>query len=137
MNQFWGSIGLGGLATLVIAQWYYVRSSRDQKTICDKLSSELKIMILSDKRVSLSVRDLNALLRDRIIDSQSTDLLPYKACPKCGSGNIYPNKDFLVDAESGDDGTSFHTATPYRTIECEDCGWRDDEITKDIDRITE
>jgi hypothetical protein len=76
MNQFWRSIGLGGLATLVIAQWYYIRSSRDQKTICDKLSSELKIMILSPifyswrrprppKTASLFVNSRAGIRRDR------------------------------------------------------------------------
>ncbi len=128
---------LGGLVSWAITHWYYVRSGRDQKAIYEKLAAEIRSLILADKRVSLSVRDLNALLRERVLEESSTDTLGYKACPKCGSENIHPSRDFVVDVEAGDDGMPFHTAAPCKTIECEDCGWRDDQITRDIDRIRE
>ena len=137
MIQFFAGLLIGGLISWGITHWYYVRSSRTQQTVFDKLSSELRDMILADKRSNLSVKDLNELLRDTVIDKTSTDPLPYKLCPKCGSENIYRSKDFIVDAEMGDGGIPFHTATPYKTIICDDCGWRDDEITRDADLIGE
>lgn len=137
MIEFWGGLAIGGAISWAITYWYYVRSERDQKAVYEKLSSEIKEVILSDKRESLSVQDLNALLRKRVIDRKSTDSLPYKVCPKCGSENIYPGKDYIVDIGPGDDGMPFQTATPYKTIECYDCGWRDDEIKRDIHRIKE
>jgi len=137
MLEFFGGLILGGLTSWAITHWYYVRSGRDQKSIFNKLSSDLKELILSDKRASLSVADLNDLLCERVIDRTSDEHLPYKVCPKCGSENIFRSKDFIMEAEPGDDGMPFHTATPYKTIECDDCGWKDDEITKDYKRIKE
>lgn len=137
MLEFFAGLILGGLISWAITHRYYVRSGRDQKAVFNKLSSDLKELILSDKRDSLSVADLNDLLRKRVIDRASHGPLPYKVCPKCGSENIFGSKDFIVDAELGDNGMPFHTATPYKTIECDDCGWKDDEITKDYERIKE
>jgi len=139
--QFWGGVllgvVLGGLVSWAITHRYYIRSGRDQKAIYEKLSADMRSLILADKRASLSVEDLNALLRERVLDDSSTETLRYKACPKCGSENVYPNRDYLVDVEAGDDGMPVHTATPYKTVECMDCGWRDDEIRSDIERIRE
>ncbi len=137
MIQFLAGLIIGGLISWGITHWYYVRSAEDQRLVYDKLSSEIKGLILADKRANLSVRDLNELLRRLVIDETSSDPLPYKVCPKCGSENIYPSTDFIVDSEMGDDGMSYHTAAPFKAIECEDCGWRDDEIGRDVDRIKE
>ena len=135
MGVFIGGLIAGGLVSWGITHWYYLRANQNQKLVFDKLSEELKSLILADKRSNLSVKDLNALLRDTVIDESSSDPLPYKLCPKCGSANIYPSKDVIVDTEMGDDGTSHHRATPYKTIQCWDCGWRDDEIARDVERI--
>lgn len=137
MLEFFAGLILGGVISWGITHWYYVRSGKDQKAISDKLSTELKDLILSDKRASLSVADLNALLRNRVLDGNSQEELPYKVCPKCGSEKIHQGKDYLVDGELGDNGMPFRTSTPYKTIECDDCGWTDDEIRRDVDRIKE
>jgi predicted nucleic-acid-binding Zn-ribbon protein len=97
----------------------------------------LKKVILSDKRKSLTVTDLNELLRDKVIDRTSSETLPYKVCPKCGSKNISRSTDLIVDGEVGDDGETSQTATPFGTIRCLECGWRDDEIERDYERIKE
>ncbi|OGP80616.1 MAG: hypothetical protein A2Z08_03265 [Deltaproteobacteria bacterium RBG_16_54_11] len=81
--------------------------------------------------------ELNSLLRERVLNESSADTLGYKVCPKCGSEKIHANRDFVVDVEASDNDMPLQTATPYKTIECEDCGWRDDEITRDIDRMRE
>jgi len=137
MWGFRSGIVLGGLVTWIISHVYYVISNKEHRQIADKLSSELKELILSDRRAHLSVAELNGILRERTLDPNSRNTLPYKACPKCGSENIFRSKDFIVDTELGDDGMPSHTATPYGTIQCEDCGWRDDEITRDYERMKE
>lgn len=135
MIQFFAGLIIGGLLSWGITHWYYVRSSRDQTSLYNKLSSELKGLILADERSNLSVKDLNELLRNTVIDETSTDTLAYRICPKCGSENLWRSNDYIVEVEMGDEGMPFETATPYKTIECDDCGWRDDEITRDIERI--
>ena len=137
MIQFIAGLLIGGLITWGITHWYYMLSRRDQQAVFGKLSSELRDMILADKRSNLSVKDLNELLRGTVIDKTSIDPLPYRVCPKCGSENIYRSRDFIVDSDMGDDGMPVHITAPYKMIVCEDCGWRDDEITRDIDRIRE
>lgn len=137
MWYFIGGVILGGIITWVITHIYYKRSRRDQNAVSDKLSLELKRLILDDKRKSLTVTDLNELLRDKVIDRTSSETLPYKVCPKCGSENISRSTDFIVDEEAGDDGGTFQTAAPFGIIQCLECGWRDDEIERDYERIKE
>jgi len=126
---------LGGIFTWIIAHWYYLRSAHDQQRLFGKLSLEVRELILSDKRDSITVAQLNELLQKKTLDLSSGNVLPYKVCPKCGSENLIRNRDFIVDEEPGDDGMAFQVATPYKTIGCDDCGWRDDEIDKDFKRI--
>lgn len=126
MFEIFVSLGLG----ILITHFYHILSDRNQKLLYKKLSSELRDIILSDKRKSITVSRLNELLRNKTLDAKYDKELPYKACPKCGSENLVRSKDFIVDEEAGDDGLPFQTTTPYKTIECDDCGWRDDEIEK-------
>jgi len=133
--MFFIGLLVGALISWGIAHAYHRKASRDQRKIFDKLSSEVREVILSDKRESITVAQLNELLRKKTLDESSDDVLPYKVCPKCGSENILRTNDFIVDVEPGDDGMPFHTAAPYKTIECDDCGWKDDEIDKDYERI--
>ena len=90
----------------------------------NKLSKEVRTIILEDKRDSLSVKELNELLTKKTIDLKSTKLFPYKCCPKCGSENIEEFDDFL-----GADVDSDGLAIPYwiKAIECNNCGWYDNE----------
>jgi len=130
MIMFVAGIILGGLVSWVITHVYHVLSSRDQRAVFNKLTAELRYLILQDKRAHLTVEELNTILHDRTIDSSSDDPLPYKACPKCGSENLIRSKDYQVEVEAGDFGEPFHTAALYGTIECEECGWRDTELDK-------
>lgn len=130
MVTFIAGIILGGLVSWAITHAYHVRASRDQKTIFNKLTRDLRELILQDKRAHLSVSELNAILKDRTIDTSSDDSLPYKACPKCGSDNLNHSEDYDVEVEVGDSGDPIHSATPYGVIECEDCGWKDTELDK-------
>lgn len=137
MLEFIGGLVLGGAISWFITHSYYVHSCRDQRAVFGKLSSDITSLILSDKRASLSVGELNGILRDRVIEDGSTDELSYKVYPKCGSDDIYRGRDYIVDGEMGDDGMPVYTGTPYKTIKCEDCGWTDDEIRRDVDRFKE
>ncbi len=130
MITFVAGIVLGGLVSWVITHVYHVLSSRDQRAVFNKLTASLRDLILQDKRAHLTIEELNTILRDRTIDPSSNDPLPYKACPKCGSDNLIRSRDYEVDVEAGDSGEPFHTATPYGTIECKGCGWRDTEIDR-------
>lgn len=90
---------IGIIASWVIAHAYYKKSFEDQGTLFNKLSEDTRQVILSDKRVSLSIQELNELLEEKTVDRASDDPLPYIACPKCGSPKLvrrgveYPNRD--------------------------------------------
>jgi Zn ribbon nucleic-acid-binding protein len=135
MFEFIGGIILGGIVSWVIARRFYLLAHRDQQILFNKLTSDVRETILSDKRESITVSQLNDLLRKKTLDASGNNELPYKVCPKCGSDNLIRNKDFLAEDESGDDGLPFQTPIPYKTIECVDCGWKDDEVSKDYKRI--
>lgn len=137
MNTFLGGVGLGGLVSWFITHMYFIKTGKDQKTLYNKLSNELRDLIISDKRDSLSVQDLNERIRGRVLDYNSNNTLSYKACPKCGSENIYNDIDYIPEVEEGDDGTLYQIGTPYDTIKCMECGWRDDEIKREINHIKE
>lgn len=135
MFEFIGGIILGGVVSWVIARRFYLLAHRDQKILYNKLSSEIRETILSDKRESITVSQLNDLLRKKTLDVSGNTELPYKVCPKCGSDNLNLNKDFLFEEEAGDNGLPFQIPIPYKTIECVDCGWKDDEISKGYKQI--
>jgi hypothetical protein len=106
---------LGGLISLVISHVYYVKSGLDQRKILDKLDDSVKAIIIQDKRKSLSVRDLNALLEEMTIKSpKGNDPLPYKACPRCGSKHLERNS-----------ATDYEHDNIYYFIECRECEWQE------------
>ena len=113
------------VVTWVFAHIYYKLSSREQTRVYNKLSSDLKECILADARQRLSVSDLNEILSEKTIDGDSDDPLPYKACPVCGSDNIYRDKELLdVIVDADDDGSGFsQTPVLCEAMRCEDCGW--------------
>jgi hypothetical protein len=104
---------LGGLISWGIAHTYYAKSSRDQKAVFNKLTKEVRSIILQDKRESLTVQELNELLEKKTIKNPiGDDPLPYKACPKCGSENLRRGELFTQDDS-------------YYVIQCADCQWSD------------
>ena len=119
---------LGGFISWIITHSYYKKSSVEQKAIFNKLSTEIKQTILKDKRDSLTVKELNELLEEKVIDRESKDTLPFKACPKCGSENIVSGEDAIVDYDVGDEGEPVPSPTLYGTVKCRDCGWEKTEL---------
>jgi len=104
---------VGGLISWGIAHTYYAKSSQDQRTIFNKLTKDVRSVILKDKRESLSIRELNELLEKKTIKKPtSDDPLPYKACPKCGSENLKRGELFMQDDS-------------YYVIQCADCQWNE------------
>lgn len=89
----------------VIVGWliqavYSAKSSKEQRLLFDKLSAELRGLILQDPREHLSVAELNKLIDDRTIDLTRGEPLPYFACPKCGSTDLQKRESF--DAQHDD-----------------------------------
>lgn len=123
--------GLGGLLSWLVTYVYYVKANRqssviaaEHKALLQKLPAEFLDALHADKRAALTVLELNELLRERTIDGTSTDIFPYKACPQCGSDNIYDTKDVFGEHD-GDDWIPVW----YRVKKCEECGWQTDELT--------
>jgi hypothetical protein len=104
----------GVLVGWAIQHLYSARSSKEQRQLFEKLSSELRELILRDPREQLSVAELNQLIDDRTIDPTREEPLPYVACPKCGSADLQKRES--LDAQHDE---------MYYTIGCKRCGWGD------------
>ena len=111
---------LGAAIGWLVTYIYSCRSSQEQSRLFNKLSSELRQVILEDKRKSLSVSDLNELLTNKTLDTASPEPLPYLRCPKCGS-QILKRKQYY---DSSNDTVSYN-------ISCKECSWT--ESTKWFD----
>jgi hypothetical protein len=110
---------IGGLTSWAIAHAYYKKSSKDQNAVFNKLSEEVRVAILDDNREKLSVLELNELIREKTIDEEVGEAIPYMACPKCGSEDLERTTD--VEVEYGPEG--IESGTPYDIIRCKECGW--------------
>lgn len=118
---------IGGLISWAITHIYYEKSSKDQKIIYDKLTEDIRNIILEDKRSSLSIKELNELIHKKVTIEGSNDKYPYKFCPKCGSESINRYTDHVVDGEMND-GEPSYSATPFEVVECKSCGWKETEL---------
>ena len=110
---------IGGVVSWFIAHVYYKKATKDQDIVFNKLSRELRDAILNDNRKKLSVLDLNELIREKTIDIEVGEAIPYLACPKCGSDDLERTSDVEVDYVH--EGPEF--ASPYDIIRCKECGW--------------
>jgi predicted nucleic-acid-binding Zn-ribbon protein len=117
----------GAVASWLITHLYYTKGSRDQTTLYNKLTAEIRDVILADKRASLSVRELNELLSERTIDPAATGPLPYKACPRCGSTSIQHDEDAFVDGDVSD-GMLVLEHYPFKIVRCTNCNWEASEL---------
>ena len=117
----------GAAASWLITHFYSAKGSRDQNTLYNKLTAEVRDAILADKRASLSVRELNELLSDRTINPAAVGPLPYKACPRCGSTSIEHDEDALVDGDVSD-GMLVLEHYPYKIVRCTKCDWAASEL---------
>lgn len=111
---------IGALSSWCIAHVYYVKSNKEQQKsfkeqqyLFNKLSEDVRLIILSDKRESLSIIELNELLAKKTItDFPKGDPLPYKACPKCGAKEL--KRGELISNDEN-----------YYIIQCQNCAWQD------------
>ncbi len=108
---------------MLISSIYHRKSSKDQKRLSEKLSEEVKAMILESKKDNLTVEELNELIHEKTIDPKSEDIFPYKACPNCGSENIKRYGDGFAEFNG-----SMEIFTPYEVVECEECEWKRTEM---------
>ncbi|MCK4339461.1 MAG: hypothetical protein KAW87_05690 [Candidatus Cloacimonetes bacterium] len=118
------SILVSVFLTWIIAHIYYKSSKKDQDDLYKKLNSETRDIILKVQKDSLSVKELNEILEEKVFDKESSEIFPYKVCPKCGSENLIRSFEYIVDTDIGNNGEPFHTASKCPTIECFDCGWK-------------
>jgi len=125
----------GAIIAWSIAEKYYKRSNIDQSILYNKLTEDLRKIILADKRDLLTIKELNDILKERVIDGQSLNRFPFKLCPKCGSENICRDTDVIVDYDRGDGGEPVPSATSYEIVGCNDCGWRRTELDGDEGNI--
>jgi DNA-directed RNA polymerase subunit RPC12/RpoP len=103
---------LGALAGWLVTHIYAVRSSQEQTQLFDKLSADIRQVILQDTRESLTVAELNRLLTQKTVDAASPEPLPYIRCPKCGSESIKRKQYY----DSSNDTVSYN-------VRCPDCRW--------------
>jgi hypothetical protein len=80
-----------------ITHVYYKKSSKDQNVVFNKLSEEVRDAILNDNREKLSVLELNELIREKTINEEVGEAIPYMVCPKCGSEDLERTSDVEVD----------------------------------------
>lgn len=111
---------LGGLSSWGLAHVYYRRASQDQKTLFNKLSEEVRDAILHDNREKLSVSELNELIREKTVDEDVGGVLPYAACPKCGSEDLERTSD--VEVDYGPEGPEL--GGYYDIVRCKECDWK-------------
>ena len=90
------SIGalLGGVTSWAITHAYYRRSTKELKEAFSRLPETIQQVASTSTLSKLSVADLNAILRSRVIDLQGSGEFPYKACPMCGSTELEIRTDF-------------------------------------------
>ncbi len=109
----------GGLISWGITHAYHKKSSKDQNAVFNKLSEEVREAILNDNREKLSVLELNELIREKTIDEEVGEAIPYMACPKCGSEDLERTSD--VEVDYGSEGPEL--AGHYDIVSCKKCEW--------------
>lgn len=121
-------ITTGSFLTWIITHFYHKINTKNQNDIYNKLSTDFKDIIIADKRDSLSIIEINNILREKIIDDNIEGPFQYKKCPRCGSENLNRETDYEVDINTGDFGEPVYDGTPYQIIECRDCDWKKTEL---------
>jgi len=116
---FLSGLLFGGLISWGITHTYYKKSSKDQNDVFNKLSEEVRVAILDDNREKLSVSELNGLIREKTIDEEVGEAIPYMACPRCGSEDLERSSD--VEVDYGPEGPEL--AGHYDIVRCKECEW--------------
>lgn len=88
------------------------QSAAIQLTAFNKIPTELKEILKDDSTQKLTIPELNTLINEKVYDNNSTDPLPYKFCPECGSSEL---ERYGI---SNDDTNSYF-------IKCKKCGFSD------------
>lgn len=99
---------LGGIIGWITSVYFYRKSNKEQAALYNKLTSDIRELILADPRDQLSVEELNELLE---LKTQKDGY--YIACPQCGNTKLKYGS-FIDDREE----------TWYAT-DCPSCGWSD------------
>ena len=130
------------IVTWLTARHYYIKDNKghakknkemkeelkEMKSMLNKLPDDFLKKLKEDKRESLSVKELNKLLKEKTIDEELNDIFPYIACPTCGSEKLIRGFDYDVDTDIGDDGELMAQGIPYKLIYCKNCEWQKTEL---------
>lgn len=117
-------VGVG--ITWLITHLYNKSNNKNQDIFYNKFSKKVRDIFLADKRDLLSISDINAILRHRILDKNIKGPFKYKLCPSCGSDKITNKIDYVVD---GDHDNLY--GVPYHIVNCDDCGWEKSQLEAD------
>jgi hypothetical protein len=116
----WAAIG-GLVVGWPVTHLYHLKSSREQRELFRRIPEQVRDAVLKDPRGSLSVPELNALLRAKVIDPRSEASLPYRACPQCGSADLGFGPE-LHSVETETDG--FQYPVWVDGVFCKACQWK-------------
>jgi hypothetical protein len=117
--------------------FYSIRGGKEARAahaelrgLIEKLPESFVAAVAADRRESLTVKEVNALLRKLTIDETTGK---YTSCPKCGSSHLKEFHDDEVDADY--DGA--YLVCSYDGVECLDCDWRYIVTTSPSGEVTE
>ena len=71
---FIAGLAVGGVITWLIAHVYYRKANADQNKLYNKLSDDMRSVILQDRRPNLSIRDLQESMAQMAIEDRRTDI---------------------------------------------------------------
>jgi len=120
---------LGGLVSWLVTHIYHVKTSRDLRRTFARLPDAIQEATAKSSLAKLTVADLNAILCARVVDSSGLTDFPYKACPRCGSGNLRVANEFhSAEPEADEEGGINWIPIRCPAITCLDCGWSENAI---------
>jgi hypothetical protein len=98
-------LAIGAVVSLLVDRLYYKFFER--RSFEKRLREIFSEAIKNDKKKSITVKEINLLLKKKVFNKKGE----YIACPKCG-GKI--EEGVLIDSNNDE---------IYETIKCKNCGW--------------
>jgi hypothetical protein len=116
---------LGAAIGWVITHVYSNKATSEQIELFNKLSGEVRQIILADTRSIFSVPELNAALTEKTFDFANPGPLSYKVCPSCGK----PELDRII---YWTDELDYDSNEFYHKIKCRSCNWEKQIVANEI-----
>ena len=107
------SFVLGAAISWGISHYYYYRGNRETPSWFS--TENLKeILTKNPEDVDWTARQIVKLYNKNVFDESSSDPLPFRACPKCGSENLKRSSH-----------NDYQNDESYFVISCNQCDWSD------------